>query len=397
MKTLDISTLFAVTVFVAVLAGLMLLFAWLRDRQGPALAWWSVGFLVSAPAFALIGLRGTVNDLWSIDVANTGLFGVLALAWGTVRRFEGRPLAPALLILPLLPWVAAAVFVPHFSAAADFRVILAAAIMIAYPVLIARELWIGNGERLRSRPPTIALMLGHAAWFLMRGVLCASGLVPGAALAQGHLWLALAAFEGILFALVGAFLALSLVKERQEWCDRAAARIDPLTGAGNRRAFGEAIATIAARPDAATTPVALLLFDLDQFKAINDTWGHPFGDRVLRLFAESARGELRRSDLFSRLGGEEFAAVVVGAGREEALGIAERVRLGFAAAAGVIEGRRVDATVSVGLASRPGLPAGFDQMFDEADRALYLAKATGRNRVRQAREPEAPPAALSAA
>jgi diguanylate cyclase (GGDEF)-like protein len=88
---------------------------------------------------------------------------------------------------------------------------------------------------------------------------------------------------------------------------------------------------------------------------------------------------------------------VVGAGREEALGIAERVRLGFAAAAGVIEGRRVDATVSVGLASRPGLPAGFDQMFDEADRALYLAKATGRNRVRQAREPEAPPAALSAA
>ncbi|HVV94216.1 MAG TPA: GGDEF domain-containing protein [Hyphomicrobiales bacterium] len=390
MHTLDLSTLFVVTVFVAALLGLGLVLMWLRDRDNPVLAWWGGSIFLSNIAFAAFTLRGTLSEFWTIDVACGGVLGALALAWGGVRYFEGRRIAVPALALPLVPWAVAVALVPGFARDYDLRVPLFSLVMVTYTLLVTREIWISRAERLRSRPLIVALLLAHAAWFALRGILSVTGWVPSEALAEGYQWLALASFERLVLGLGTAFLALSLVKEREELQDRTAARVDPLTGAGNRRAFAEAIAAISAREDAATMPVALLLFDLDSFKAINDTWGHSFGDRVLRLFSESTRRQLRASDLFSRLGGEEFAAVLVGISRAEALAVAERIRGGFAGEAAVIDGRKAAVTVSVGLATRSRVPARFDEMFDDADRALYLAKAAGRDRVRLAREPDLP-------
>jgi diguanylate cyclase (GGDEF)-like protein len=384
VQALDLSTLFIVSILVVALLGTLLVLTWLRDRDVPALGWWGGAILLGVPAFMLFTLRGVLPDRWSIDVANAALLSVMAVAWGATRCFEGRRIAPALLAVPLAPWGLAAALLPGFDHAASLRVILFSAIMAFYSLAIARELRIGHDETLRSRRLTMGVLTVHAGWFAARAILCASGVVPGDALARSHLGLALSTVEGLLFTVLAAFLALSLAKEREDGRNRSAARTDPLTGADTRRAFGEAIAAMARRPDAATTPTALLLFDLDSFKAVNDTWGHQLGDRVLRLFVERARTHLRASDVFSRIGGEEFAAVLTGLGRAEAMAVAERIRTDFAAAGAAVGGRRVAATVSVGLASRDHQPTRFDEMFEEADHALYLAKATGRNRVRLA-------------
>ncbi len=124
-------------------------------------------------------------------------------------------------------------------------------------------------------------------------------------------------------------------------------------------------------------PVSVLMFDLDHFKSINDRFGHPFGDEVLRTFASTASSSLRAGDLVGRFGGEEFVAMLPGNLAEASIA-ADRVRLAFQAAASVVSGQKVDATVSIGVASGgidvPGLIA-------SADVALYRAKANGRNRV----------------
>jgi diguanylate cyclase (GGDEF)-like protein len=157
---------------------------------------------------------------------------------------------------------------------------------------------------------------------------------------------------------------------------------DPLTGLLNRRAFAEHGATMLERAGRSGRPVAAMLLDIDHFKRINDTYGHTAGDHVLASFAAILRGCLREGDVLGRLGGEEFAVLLEGCAREDAEGIAERVRAAFAATAvDLYDGRRIVATVSIGLAASKVPPYAVEQLVNRADKALYAAKAGGRDRV----------------
>jgi diguanylate cyclase (GGDEF)-like protein len=130
--------------------------------------------------------------------------------------------------------------------------------------------------------------------------------------------------------------------------------------------------------------VAFLLFDLDKFKAINDGHGHAMGDRVLRLFAHTLSANLPRDDIAGRLGGEEFAAIVGGPDQQATIAAVERLRETFAAAARVADGIPIAATVSIGLAHADDRPANIETLCERADKALYRAKALGRNRIETA-------------
>jgi diguanylate cyclase (GGDEF)-like protein len=125
----------------------------------------------------------------------------------------------------------------------------------------------------------------------------------------------------------------------------------------------------------------VLLIDLDHFKLINDRFGHAIGDRVLQVFADTAKAHIRSSDLIGRLGGEEFAAVLYDAGREKAVTLAERIRWAFAEAATEVDGRPVKATVSIGVVVNQDQPFDVPDLLGQADQALYYAKERGRNRV----------------
>jgi diguanylate cyclase (GGDEF)-like protein len=162
---------------------------------------------------------------------------------------------------------------------------------------------------------------------------------------------------------------------------RATASTDSLTGLLNRRGFAERAdaAVAASRSDRA--PLAVLMIDIDHFKAINDRFGHAVGDQVLKTVAQRASGALRREAVFARLGGEEFAVLLPGADRAQATTVAGRLHAAISNAPMAVNGHTIGVTVSVGGAMLRGSDLGADMLVDRADGGLYAAKANGRNRI----------------
>jgi diguanylate cyclase (GGDEF)-like protein len=161
------------------------------------------------------------------------------------------------------------------------------------------------------------------------------------------------------------------------------ARRDPLTRLSNRSHFQEQLYRESVRARRNLQPFSLLLFDIDNFKRINDRYGHPQGDQVLRYLAEETTRGLRSSDFVARFGGEEFAVILPETREDEARALAERLRSRLEQVTVPSEGGTISVTVSVGVATF-GARAGIDSKDDlvlAADRALYASKQAGRNRV----------------
>ncbi|SMQ62949.1 diguanylate cyclase (GGDEF) domain-containing protein [Devosia lucknowensis] len=158
------------------------------------------------------------------------------------------------------------------------------------------------------------------------------------------------------------------------------ARVDELTQLLNRRAFDEALARLHAGIVSGSAAGALLTLDIDHFKAINDTHGHAAGDAVLRSFAATLRNSVRAGDQLYRIGGEEFAIILAGAGPDKAVDLANRLREAVSAQPIPYRDVKIPVTVSVGAAMLSGdlTPA---ELLEAADAALYKAKTDGRNRV----------------
>jgi diguanylate cyclase len=169
---------------------------------------------------------------------------------------------------------------------------------------------------------------------------------------------------------------LQKVKQRSE--------TDSLTGACNRGAFDAIIADMVSRRDVSGKGFSLLMLDLDNFKAINDTYGHMTGDRVLVAFAQKCKGMLRGDDTIARYGGEEFAVILPGASLRNSVKKGKQICLAIAGTRYAIDesaqGNYLSVTVSVGASTlRKGDTAA--EVIDRADRALYQAKETGKNKV----------------
>ena len=161
---------------------------------------------------------------------------------------------------------------------------------------------------------------------------------------------------------------------------RRLALTDALTGAANRRHFMERAAFEFARMRRYGNPVSLVMLDVDHFKRVNDTHGHAAGDAALILLVKCCKALLRDTDLVGRLGGEEFALLLPDATDEDAFLIAERIRLNLADLEIAAEDVAFSFTVSMGVASCQAGETSVEQTIGRADRALYRAKADGRDR-----------------
>jgi len=190
-----------------------------------------------------------------------------------------------------------------------------------------------------------------------------------------------ASFRRVLEILANqAAATLSLIKDREQ--QRQLAVRDGLTGLYNRRAFNELLVSAIANEDRRDDgQLALVILDLDHFKKLNDTFGHPAGDAALRSVARLLAQHLRKGDQAARYGGEEFVVIFPGANRERGVHAAERLRLAVAKHRLVFEGARIPLAASFGVAIWPTDGKEPDDLLSSADRALYAAKQGGRNRV----------------
>jgi diguanylate cyclase (GGDEF)-like protein len=156
---------------------------------------------------------------------------------------------------------------------------------------------------------------------------------------------------------------------------------DPLTGAFNRRAANQALQHAVKGLERGIDSLVVCFFDLDHFKRVNDQFGHTLGDHALKLLVQQAMHELRSSDVLARLGGEEFVAILPGAYLRDGLAIAERIRARVEVHGKRISEQAVNLTVSVGVVASSSKHWSAEALLEAADRALYLAKANGRNRI----------------
>lgn len=375
---LDLPTLCAVAVFVSFTGGLLLLFSWMQNRSEPALALWGLSYLIGSAGVGLVASGRILPDLLSVGLANVLICSAYGVLWSGARSFEGRPINLPFTFTGAAIWLVACQFSDSIPST-PVRIVLSSAICAGYLLLAAREVWNGRDLELMSRWPTAALLVVHAGFMLARAPLCGIMALRSPSEQLHSVCICIMAFEALFVSYCLAFLRMSMAKERAELAQRKAALTDSLTGIANRRAFFEFGSPLLERTIADRRPAALLLFDLDRFKEVNDTGGHQTGDRVLRGFSDPVTAAMRPGDLFARVGGEEFALLLTDTPMAEALRMAERVRSEFARTP--FTGSAINATVSAGVAMATEANRTLSALLVTSDRALYRAKADGRNRV----------------
>jgi diguanylate cyclase (GGDEF)-like protein len=347
---------------------------------------------VSANGMAAVSLllfagRGSIPDLLSIELANTLLAAAIAMVYAGFCRFFMRRV-PASALLSGLAAVLLLLLLFHYGwSSVAWRTVTVSlfhgSVCLAIAWMIFR-----NAQLVRSRYPyrfttVVAVLFGCG--HLFRGFIYGAQIDVLTTNTQTSIWNVVFLSIGTLVMPIFTMGAVMMVHDKMMSKAQDDANRDFLTGAWSRRAFFEFAERELLRVQRNGRAVSLMLFDVDHFKRINDTWGHAIGDRVLVEIVQRANREIRSMDYLARLGGEEFAVLLPEVGESGTRVAAERLRAALeisppansatpSAAAGM------PYTVSIGVATRRPSES-IAELLHRADIALYEAKAGGRNKV----------------
>ncbi len=377
--SLDSPTLLAACCALLVLFGGVFVLLWWLERSARWLLWWGIPFGVIGVALALYLRRDWESDFLSIALGNGLRIFAVGCLWAGVRVFEGRSAPWAALVGMTAAWGLLCLY-PPFLDTMTARVVAVSLLHALACGLAAYELWRSHDGRLRSRIPTVIVLACAAAVMLARAVIADRAPFPLGSGPLDPLVLAIFSWTILAFVLFSGILFLAMTMERREAEQRGFAMSDPLTGLLNRRAFSDFTQRLARRAAGGRGPVAMLVLDIDNFKQVNDCFGHEAGDRMLKAFADMSEDTVRPTDQLFRMGGEEFCFVLPDTALPDAIAVAERLRRAFEAIA-IDTVRGVAATtVSIGIAAAR-TPLDIEVLYAAADAAAYEAKARGRNRV----------------
>jgi diguanylate cyclase (GGDEF)-like protein len=364
-----------------------------QTRKFLALSTWAMAKQFQAVAWLLLYFRGVVPEMLAGPVANCLLLAGLALDAGALWEAGGRVrwrriLLPAL-ALGLAVYLASYLWDPDSGLRAAAGSAIAGAFVLAGVAALARR-W-SEGSMLRRFLAVSTAVLALA--------IANRGLTP-LILPEGWYWVSPNLMQALgygafyLLMLANAFGYLLLSREKLQGELARLEVVDPLTDVPNRRGFYNALApwmSLARRPG---LPTALILLELDQFKPINDHYGHPVGDTVLKAMAEACNKQLRDSDLMGRLGGAEFAIQLPRTSLQDALNVAERIRSAVAAKPVKAERALINITLSLGVTTIRADDSTVS-LFKRADEALQAAKLRGANQVAEAAPAPEPDEELS--
>ncbi len=356
-----------------------------HKREGVGL--WALALLLHASCYVLYALRGVAPDWASVVLANTLLSGSFALTLAAVEQFQGRPqpwwrmAVPLVVVAALFAW-----FIDSYAA----RQMVSGTVLPAQLLLVLWALWRPHSPEQRRGALLLSvcvlievLLLAGRGWLALTGRMDNTGLLQ---ISPSQSVVFVMAFVTVILSSLGFIL---MTKDRADAANLRLATHDPLTGVVNRRALLQVLARDVAQAARARTAYALVLLDIDHFKAVNDNHGHLAGDQVLRHVAQVLGTRLRRQDLLSRYGGEEFLVLLPDTDLAGALQLAEALRHAVQATPCPHASGLIGVTVSLGVcAARPHGPDCGEAPIESADQALYAAKAAGRNCVRHGPAPD---------
>ncbi len=356
-----------------------------ESKKSLTLSTWAVAKQCQAVGWFLLYFRGVVPELLAGPLANAVLLAGFALDAGALWETYGRTRWRSILY-PALSLAAGLLLAFHVLDTAPTVRIAVGSLFVGFfflaGVLALARAWRG-GSMLRR-----FLVVAMAVLSL---VVAGRGLLT-AAYPEGLSWVSPAlmqvfGFGGFyLMMLTNAFGYLLLSREKLQQELARLETIDPLTDVPNRRGFYQALApwmALARRPG---QPTAMIILALDQFKRVNDSYGHAAGDAALKTMVETCKKQLRDSDLMGRLGGAEFAIQLPRTSLEDALMVAERIRRAIEAMPVKAERAVIKLTASMGVTTIRADDSTVS-LFKRADEALQAAKVRGENQVAQAPEP----------
>jgi len=372
--------------------GALQLVAYCTQRFERWPAWWGLSNVLLGLGTLGVALRGIAPDFVTVQLANVVTVTAFLLLLVSVRAFAQRPRLPWWVVTGIA--VSQVLLFALWSAPADFRArIIFESMLFALfdSAIVVEGVRLARRHRLKSAWLLAGCFGATALLFSIRAVMTSRGAIGGMTLFSSptvtYQWMAA---TGEVFITLRGFTLLLMAAERSHQLLFDHAQRDPLTGALNRSGLHLSYGRVAAarraarHDDAMSGVVSLIVIDLDHFKVINDTYGHTMGDDVLRLFATTARGDLRTDDTLARYGGDEFVVLLPRTAGGEAFVIAERIRVAFANATGLLGALAVQPTLSIGIAAGSLVDDTLDTILQRADEALYRSKREGRNRVRVA-------------
>ncbi|QDO99142.1 GGDEF domain-containing protein [Ferrovibrio terrae] len=378
--TLDTPTVAFVTVLVVCLQGGILTALWLIHRDMRGIGFWAVGALVVALGVLGAFLRSDSLPSAALAAANIAIVTGLTITWWGVDAFFGRRPGYGLgLAILAITATGVVYFIVTENSRARIIFLLGIFVLMAGLRLYSLLREVTPGTRFSQFLTSMALG-AQAIYYLVLATTVFSLPPVEKPLAQVPFfgWLFLIP---MLLSIVVVFGIVLLVNQTIATRLKESARRDALTEALTRRAMEEMAEHELARSRRHDLPLSLLLLDIDHFKLVNDQYGHAAGDAALRQFASAVRGCLRREDVFGRLGGEEFCALLPSTAVGGAAQLAERIRQSVANLAVEAGGNRLSLKVSIGVASLGDHAGSWDELVNQADRAMYAAKRAGRNRV----------------
>jgi len=382
---LDLYTIITVCASIAMLFGLGMLLFHKAQRTFRGLPWCGASYLLFGAGSTLVALRGSIPDGASILLANAALVaGLACMDEGLSQFVRGRAghRRTALVVVLLT-----AVEAYHYSAIQPDLQARIIAISLAFTVLAAlctrSVLGPRGGPRLPSQWFTALVCALTAAFSLLRAGLTVLHSPGEEYLLSGTIQ-TLSSLGYLTFMIGSAFGIAWMSVQRYEARLLELAERDPLTGLYNRRALEDRARREVLLAGRTGRPLSLLLFDVDDFKAINDTHGHKAGDQVLESLARVVGQEVRGHDIVARYGGEEFLVLLPDTSGERAAELAERLRQALAGLPWPGGDQAGPVTASFGVATL-GQPAqDWDTLVVAADRAMYAAKQAGKDRVARA-------------